>query len=139
MLTFLSPNELKTNKLKEVIDLIVGCDKSIIKDTIQENISVMRDGLRNHYDVAAIFNATGEERSLTVLKHLKSLVVYDLFGIRSHEPPPYVERHYNEAMRWLERVETGKSNPDLPVPQDEEGNQDMFLSTGTRPKYPSGW
>lgn len=138
---FLNKSELKTVSTDEIINRIVNSDDSIIEDIIAESIDVVKSYLYQYYDTEAIFNATDDDRSLTVLKHLKSIVKYELYARRSKIMNEVVKLSYDEAILWLEKVSTGKIKPPLPeakMDTDGDGTPDSstpFMKLGSRKKY----
>ena len=119
---FITTADLYSNKPQEVIDLVSDTDNTIVNTIINEQIEVMRSYL-SAYDHEAIFNATGNDRSVVIMKYLKDLVIYELYNRRSHELNPVAEKGFNEAMNWLDKVSTGKLVPGLPAKQvDTDGD-----------------
>lgn len=134
---FLEKQELKTKVPIDIIDLITASDDSTVVQIIKENIDTMKTYIFKYFDTDAIFNTTGEQRSKVILKHLKSLVIADLYEIRSSEIPRATELKYNEAMRWLEKVGKGEIQPNLPPKIDtKKGNENTtFLKLGSNKNY----
>ena len=138
-MAFLTKEELKTKAPVDIINLIVNSDDSTVNNIINENIDAMKSYIFKYYDTDKIFNAEGINRSMVVLKHLKSLVIADVYDIRKNEIPPSTEKKYDEAMRWLEKVGKGDIQPDLP-PKEEDNDGDgkndaTFLKLGSRKGY----
>ena len=138
---FLTKTELKTKCTIEIINLITNSDDTTITDIIEENISVMKSYLFKQYDVTAIFTAAIEDQSKVIKKHLKSLVISDIFEIRAKKLPAASEKKYDEAMRWLELMSKGTIEADLPLKQvdtDGNGENDInqpFMRLGSNKKY----
>jgi hypothetical protein len=136
---FLSKEELKTVATAETVNLITV--ESTVNDIIAECIDVMKSYLGKHYDVTAVFSAMDDDRSKTVLKHLKSMVIADVYFIRRKDLPEGLEKRYDEAMRWLEKTAKGELEPDLPIKQvdtDGDGIADSgkpFMKIGSRKTY----
>ncbi|WP_264520378.1 DUF1320 domain-containing protein [Flavobacterium sp. N1994] len=136
---FLEKSELKTVSTTEIINLITNGDESIITTIISECIDVMSGYLFQYFDTAAIFEATGDERNLTILKHLKALVIHGIYKRRSKTMNESVKDDYDEAMTWLEKVSEGKIKPPLPIRMVDNGNGGTeaatFLKLGGRKNY----
>lgn len=136
---FLEKSELKTVSTQEIIGMIVNGDESIVDTIIFESIDVMSGYLFQYFDTEEIFSATGDERSLTVLKHLKALVIQGIYKRRSKTMNESVKDDYDEAMTWLEKVSEGKIKPPLPIRTYEDENGDTvetsFLKLGSRKNY----
>lgn len=137
---FLTKAELKTKSPVSIIDLITNTDDTTVDEIIAENIDTMKSYIFKYFDVDTIFNAVANERSKVVIKHLKSLVIADLYDIRKNEIPPSTEKKYDEAMRWLEKVSKGEIQPNLPIKQEDTNGDGIaekatFLKLGSRKNY----
>ncbi len=116
-MAFLEKYELKTVAQVPIIDKITNLDDDIVKTIIDESISLMKGYLSRRYDVDLIFSKTGYERHLTVLKKLKDIVIYEIYERHTREQNAVAARRYNEAMLWLEKLNTGEfSDHTLPEP-----------------------
>ncbi|MGM8362123.1 phage protein Gp36 family protein [Flavobacterium sp. ARAG 55.4] len=142
---FLEKVELKTVGLDEIINRIINSDDSIVTEIIKESIDVMSGYLFQYYDTEAIFNATEGDRNLTIVKHLKGLVLFEIYNRRTKQINEVAKLRYDEAMLWLEKVSTGKIKPNLPpklVDSDGDGTPDSevpFMKLGSRKNYQNGW
>lgn len=140
-MAFLNKVELKTKVPVEIIDLITNSDDTTVDEIIEDNIDVMKTYLFKKYDTDAIFSATGNARSKVIRKHLKSLVVADLYEIRQKPLSEASEKKYDEAMRWLESMLKSNMEADLPTKQidtDGDGTADgeqPFMRLGSRKSY----
>ncbi|WBX72908.1 DUF1320 family protein [Tenacibaculum pacificus] len=140
-MAFLTKEELKTKTTTEVINLITNSDDNTVNEIIDENIAIIKSYLFKQYDVDAIFNALGAEQSKVIKKHLKSLVLPDIYDIRGKEITATAEKRYNEAMRWLELISKGTIEADLPskrIDSNEDGIIDSnqpFMRLGSNKSY----
>ena len=123
-MAFLEKEELKTKSHLEMINAITRNDDTIIEMIISESISYMIGFLSSRYLTNEIFNKTGAARDLTVLKILKSIVIYEIYA--SHNPA-LITQHMKDANDrandWLKQVRASKINPDLPKPIEEDSNK----------------
>ena len=77
----------------------------------------------------------------TLLKHLKGIVIYEIYTRRTKIMNEVAKSRYDEAMLWLEKVSEGKIKPPLPiraVDTDGDGTPDTpttFLKLGSNKKY----
>lgn len=137
---FLEKTELKTKATEEIINKIINNNDIIVDDIILESIDVASTYLYQYYDTEVIFSKVGDARSRTLLKHIKSLVIYEIYKIRKIENNQ-VKESYDEAMLWLEKVSEGKIKPNLPVRNtdtDGDGTADApvtFLKLGSNKNY----
>lgn len=135
-MAFLNKDELKTVVTAELIDKLTAHDDSIVTTIIDESISMMRGYLSKHYDVEAIFNASGSDRHQTVLKKLKDIVVFEIYERHTRELNQAARRRFDEAMLWLENLNKGEFfDRTLPARQsqpDSTGGNDIRFGGYTR-------
>ena len=140
-MAFLVKDELKTKATIDIIDLITSNNDSIVEDVISESIDVMSGYLYQYFDTDAIFSKLGPERNLTILKHLKGIVVFEVSIRRKCPISKYIEDAKNEALLWLEKVSEGKIKPPLPpklTDTNGDGTPDTpatFIKLGSRKTY----
>lgn len=140
---FLTIQELTTEAPDSFINILKGTEDDAIDDIIADMIDLVKTNLGSYYDVTAIFEAEGEDRSKTVLNYLKDLVFYKIQKRR--KPGVLDTSDYDEAMKWLEELSTGKRKADLPpkkVDTDGDGIPDTevpFMKLGGRKNYSNGW
>ena len=142
---FLEKSELKTVGVDEIINRIINNDDTIVEDIIAESIDVMSGYLFQYFDTEAIFNATDSDRNLTVLKHLKGIVLFEIYTRRTKALNDVAKLRYDEAMLWLEKVSKGTIQPNLPpklTDTNGDGTPDSevpFMKLGSRKNYQNGW
>lgn len=139
---FLTKEELHTVAPLDFINILKGTDDSVVNDITAESISVFSTYLGSYYDVKTIFAAEGEERNKTILKMLKKLV---LFELKERRKPQGDDKDYQEVMKWLEDIASGKMKADLPQKledQDGDGTPDEpvpFMKLKSRKSYRNHW
>ena len=142
---FLEKSELKTVGLEEIINRIINSDDSIVEEIIAESIDVMSGYLFQYFDTTAIFEASGENRNLTIVKHLKGIVLFEIYTRRTKQLNEVAKMRYDEAMLWLEKVSKGTIQPNLPpklTDTNGDGTPDSevpVMKLGSRKNYPNGW
>ena len=142
---FLEKAELNTVATDEIINKIVNNDDKIIEEIIVESIDVVSTYLFQYFDTDAIFSAKGNERNLTVLKHLKGIVIYEIYIRRTKAINEVAKSRYDEALLWLEKVASSKIKPNLPiriVDSNADGTPDTpatFMKLGSRKTYKNHW
>jgi phage gp36-like protein len=138
---FLEKSELKTVATDEIINKIINGDDAIVIDIIEESIDVISTYLYQYFDTEAIFAKEGNERNKTILKHLKGIVIHEVYTRRTKTMNEVAKNRYDEAMLWLEKVSEGKIKPPLPVravDTNGDGIPDTpatFLKLGSRKNY----
>lgn len=139
---FLTKEELHTVAPLDFIDILRGTDDTVVDEIIAESISVFSTYLGSYYDVKSIFATEGEERNKTILKMLKKLV---LFELKERRKPQGDDKDYQEVMKWLEDIASGKMKADLPVKmedKDGDGTPDEpvpFMKLKSRKTYRNHW
>lgn len=138
---FLEKSELKTVATDEIINKIINNDDAIVTNIIEESIDLMSGYLFQYFDTEVIFSKTENDRNKTVLKHLKGIVIHEIYTRRTKAFNEVAKARYDEAMLWLEKVSEGKIKPPLPVRQvdtDGDGVADgaaTFMKLGSRKNY----
>lgn len=142
---FLTRSELTTGILPAVINIITAFDPRIVDDIIKESIATMVAYLANYYDTDTIFEAVDDDRDLFLLKHLKAIVIHNLYSRRSVVFNEVAKANHDEAITWLEKVGSGKLGANLPyktVDEDGDGNPDGIKSSfigRSGKQYQTGW
>ena len=136
-MSFLTKAELATVADPAIINLITGTSAgtdAIADQCIAEGISLMKSFLSRYYDVSAIFNATGDARDLTVLHHLKNIVIHEIWIRHTRKVNDVAKLRFDEAMNWLEKLNEGKFiiktlppvGGSLPSPGGQDGQDTRF-------------
>ena len=108
---FLNSDELYTHLFPESISAISGTDERLLLAAISGAISESQ-GYLNHYDIAAIFAKTGDDRDALLLIWLKDIAVWHYINIaRPAIDYDVRERRYNAAISWLKGVQKGDIIP----------------------------
>lgn len=136
-MSFLVKSELKTVATITMIDKITAADDAIVTEIIDESIATMKSYLAKFYDVATIFAATGTARHLTVLKWLKYIVIYEIYIRHTREQNAVAQGRYNEAMAWLEKMNTGEFN-DKTLPALPDTDNDAIAGNSGDIRFGSG-
>lgn len=138
---FLEKSELKTVATDEIINKIINNDDSIVTNIIDESIDLMSGYLYQYYNTETIFEATGDARNKTILKHLKGIVIHEIYIRRTKTFNEVAKTRYDEAMLWLEKVSEGKIKPPLPIRLNDtngDGTADTpatFMKLGSRKNH----
>jgi len=156
-MAFLEVEELKTVGDLNIVRLITNPDEVypppqdpgenppdpdlITKQIITESIDVMKSYLSRNYDAEDIFSKEGNQRNATVLKHLKGIVIYEVYMRYSKQINEATAKRYEEAMLWLEQLNTGKLFiPTLPSLSSSDSSQDdLQVRFGGGSKYSTNY
>jgi hypothetical protein len=90
-------------------------------------------GYLTGYDTAAIFDATGSDRNPILLLYIKDIAVWHYIQLSNPSVDMQLRlTRYEKAIDWLMRVQSGKTNPNLPLPAPpEDGSpQENFFKWG---------
>lgn len=143
-MAFLTIDELKSVAPADFLTILVGTEETIVDTMIEEMIALIKTNLGAYYDMEEVFGKTELDRDGTVLMYLKDLVYYKL--LKRRKPGAVLnEDEYNEAMKWLEDISTGKRRANLPtIKTDTDGDgiadKDVpFMKLGNNRKYQNGW
>lgn len=130
---FLTPAELISHLYNEVVNEIGRNDTAIAQGAIDAATEEAR-GYLTAYDITAIFSATGSNRNPILLLYIKDIAVWHFIQLSN----PNVEmelrlERYEKAVKWLEKVQAGKTNPSLPLPAAPGDGSDAnnFLKWGS--------
>ena len=75
------------------------------------------------YNVEFIFSQEGGNRHKHILKVLKDIVIYEIYERHTREQNAVAMRRYQEAMSWLEKLNTGEfSDHTLPVASEDDSD-----------------
>jgi phage gp36-like protein len=140
-MSFLTVSELYTHLNQETIDEISRDDESIPQSSIAAAIEEAR-GYLTAYNTAAIFSAIGDNRNPILLMYVKDIAVWHFINLCNPgiEYQPKLDR-YEKAISWLGKVQSGKTNPNFPLPVtpvNDFGNVENFMKWGSNLKRNNG-
>lgn len=143
-MAFLTAEELRTVAPSDFIDILVGTQEDVINEIIAEMTGLISTNIGSYYDAAEVFAKTEGDRDATVLMYLKDLVYYKL--LKRRKPGANIaDEEYQEAMKWLEDISSGKRRANLPTIKtdtDGDGIPDTdvpFMKLGGNKRYQNGW
>jgi phage gp36-like protein len=115
---FLEPTELSTSIYGEVIGEVSRNDTPTVQAAIDAAIAEAK-GYLSAYDVAAIFNATGTSRNPVLLMYVKDIATWHFIQLANPNIDlEFRQSRYKMAIQWLEKVQNGRTVPDLPYPAE---------------------
>lgn len=141
---FLIPSEIESHLYPEVTRAInrSETDTTQLQAAIDAAIAETR-GYLNAYDRDAIFSAVGSDRNPILLLYCKDIAVWHFIQLSN----PGVEmdlrlNRYEKAVKWLQLVQSGRTNPDLPYPtapvDPKSGSVQNSFKWGGNPRRPRG-
>ena len=82
---------------------------------ITEAVAVVSNYLFYQFDTTTIFQQTGSNRNTLVLVWCKNVAIYILHNrLPNAMIPPVVDKNYDDTLKMLKDISTGKITPDLP-------------------------
>lgn len=115
--------------------LLENYSEAKLKTAESMGISQVKKRLAGRYDVAKIFGATGDERDSYVVMIVLDCTLYHLYTATAPNKMPTIRaERYQDALDWLKSVAKGEETADLPLLEDENGNN--LLGIKINSKYP---
>lgn len=115
-------------------------DESIVKQAILTAISEAEGYLSGRFDTQAIFSASGDERHVLLVEHIKSIAMWYLMRL-SNCDINYERIHdfYMSAKEWLKQVaghdDKTITPTGLPPKKNEIGEDISSIKMGSRRKF----
>jgi hypothetical protein len=136
-MAYLTPDEINTHLYGEIVNEINRNDITLLNKAIDAAIAEAESYL-TMYDLTAIFSAVGDERNPILLLYIKDVTVWHYIQLSN----PSVDMQlrldrYEYAIKFFEKIQVGKANPNLPLPADPvDGNiqPESFLKWGGNKK-----
>lgn len=134
-MAYLTAAEISTHLYTGVVNEINRDDTTILDLAIAAAMAEA-SGYLTAYDMEAIFNATGNERNPILLLYIKDITVWHYIQLSN----PSVEmqlrlKRYEQAIKFLEKVQSGKTNPALPYLSTPPAGETMsYLKYGGNDK-----
>src|SRR5690606_22868761 len=150
-MAFVTREEMHTIIRETHLDSIVDSDDATVTATIGVAIAEIKTRLtpgktkewmdgRPHYDVEAIFSATGDDRNAFMVEAVKVITLWWLI-VRANNGVYYeeVRQRYDRVMDLIKDLATGAANdgtlPVLPPPDPEEAPDTKPFRMGGNPKF----
>lgn len=131
-MAFLTANDIHTHLYAGVVDEINREDETILNEAIAAGVEEVK-GYLTAYDIDTIFNpAQPTDRNPVILMYAKDITVWHYIQLAN--PAIDIElrlKRYEQAIRQLEKVQSGKFNPSLPLlSTPEPALQQNFVKYG---------
>ena len=89
----------------------------------QAAMAQIKSRLAVRYDVANIFNKTGDDRNPEIVMYMVDMVIYHLHSRATPGQVPKTRKErYQDALDWLNKVAQGDYAADLPTVGDTDGD-----------------
>ena len=118
------------------LEIIQKSDDEVRTKVENTVISQIKEYLSCRYNVAELFSKTGTERNDTLIMYMCDMAIYHLL---SGTPGRFVseqrEKRYNDAIKWLEKINVGTINPDFPYKDAADSGSPIKCNPGTKNQY----
>lgn len=122
----LTIEDLSTHLYPEIIETITRDEASLVTDAIDaaelEAISYLE-----RFDSEELFDRTGNDRDKMLMLYLKDMTVWNLLALSNPDTDiDFRESRYKNAIRWLTKIQGGKSTPKGWILSSVETANDAF-------------
>ncbi len=124
------------------LQIVQQADAGNRENAEKEAMEEVAGYLRSRYDVAAVFEATGDNRNKVIVMRCCDVALYHLVSSRNQRQGMEIRKErYERAIKWLEDVQKGLIMPDLPTPVGPNGEEDILnpIKFGSEKKNHYGW
>jgi hypothetical protein len=95
-----------------------------LKTAESMGIAQVKKRLAGRYNVAKIFSAVGDARDSYIVMITLDCALYHLYTATAPNKIPTIRaERYQDALDWLKSVARGEETADLPLIEDESGNE----------------
>lgn len=121
---FLTPKDLETQIFEEFLELDNPEELKTLDILEKQDISYIKSKLRGRFKIDEMFTQTDDDRDPLLVKHLTTLVIFDLL-IRNkvRKIPGHFYDMRKETFSWLNDVRNGDETPDFPKVETNSGKQ----------------
>ena len=122
----------------ELIEVIDRNDEDILNDAIA-SAEGEAAGYLSRFDTDSLFAAIDDERDPTLLMYIKDIAAWHFINLSNAGTDLELRKtRYDDALRWLGKIQSGKVVPKGWPPATEEG-ADTFFHVSSAPKRPTRW
>lgn len=121
------------NEIKDI--LLENYSQTKLKTAESMGISQVKKRLSGRYDVDKIFSTTGDDRDSYIVMVTLDCALYHLYTATVPNKIPTIRaERYQDAIDWLKSVAKGEETADLPLLEDDSGNN--LIGIKITSKYP---
>jgi phage gp36-like protein len=133
---FLTSDDYTLAIKDDVLDIVTDSDTGTVNSAELTAQAEIESYLNQRFDVAAIFEASGEDRNALLVTYMVDVALYHLHTrINPRNIPEIRMIRYSNVIDWLKMVASGKISPNLPRLQDGEGNVKTDFRFGSNTKF----
>ena len=121
---FITEEDYKVVIGETALKVVSQTDTANRQNAEVEAIEEISGYLRPKYDCDAIFSAEGEVRNKQIVMYTCDIALYHMVSSNPARMGAEIrQKRYEQAIKWLEKVQNGTVTPDLPLACDEDGHQ----------------
>lgn len=141
---FLNDNDYLQNCNQERFEVITNLDNDKRTKAETSAIDVFKGKLRPKYDVETIFTDWGEDgsdpRNAALVMHLCNYAQYIMSGaLPDHLLSEDLLARSDEAIKWLDEIQRGRDNPNLPLASVVDGEKGVIRCGNRIAKSNNSW
>ncbi|MDO6808094.1 DUF1320 family protein [Zobellia galactanivorans] len=133
----LTATDFKTRIYPELVDAISREDEDVLNSAMAA-AEAEAMGYLHHYDIDALFGATGSDRDAILLVKLKDIAAWHFIVLaNANIDLELTKTRYDEAIKWLEKVQSGKiyyESWPVPAPEEDSDIDGGSWLVGSSPK-----
>ena len=130
--------DFNTHLYAELIEAIDRNDEDTLGVAIA-SAEAEASGYLSRYDTESLFAALDDERDPALLMYLKDMTVWHFITIGNPNTDlEFRKTRYDDALRWLGKIQSGKVVPKGWPPATEEGTE-SFFHVASAPKRRTRW
>lgn len=145
-MAFLDKADYEKQIKDEILDEVTDGTDATIDDAELAAQAEMESYLASRYDVANIFNKSGNARNPLILMYMIDISLYHLHArVNPRNIPDIRRERYERAIKWLEMVAAGELSPggssdaSMPPRTDADGNPLQNWRMGSNTKFNNEW
>lgn len=122
-MAFLNSTDYQSQIADSVLNQIIESNNALRLDAEQKAEAQIRSRLAVRYDVANIFNKSGDARNKEIVMYYVDMTLYHLHSrISPGQVPQTRHDRYTDALDWLMKVASGDYAAELPLIGDADGD-----------------
>jgi len=115
-----------------VLSQITEQDASLLHEAELATLSEIESYLRQRFEVSQIWITTNESRNQLLVMYAVDMLLYHLHSrINPNQIPEIRVKRYDDALEWLKAVAKGTLSPNLPLLQNEQGENTSKFALGS--------
>lgn len=121
-MAYIDKAEYEVRVATDILDQITGGDDTILDDAESDTMQLITDRLSSKFKITEEFALTGADRNRTVVRWIIVISLYYVYGrVADEDIPARVVKDYDDALRDLDKVASGKMGLSIARQTDETG------------------